>query len=117
VAITGPGTAFDPARQWRLHDLPPNLILLVDVADSGVHWAEPGGDISVDHVPPTIASGVYGRGVHVGFADGFIGYLRPDTPVEDLKKFFTIEGARTYDRNVVLRPYLIGKWTGYPTRN
>jgi hypothetical protein len=106
VAVTGPGTAFDPARQWRLAEIPRATILLIEIANSGLHWMEP-GDLSIDHVPPTITSGVRGRGVHVVFADGALWFLKNDVPLENLKKFFTIDGAKKNDRNVLLRPYLI----------
>jgi hypothetical protein len=109
VAVTGPGTAFDPARQWRLVDLPPDTILFIEIANSGLHWMQP-GDLSIDHVPATITSGLYGRGVHVGFADGFVWFLRNDVPLEKLKKFLTIDGASENDRDVVLRPYLISEY-------
>ena len=111
VAVTGPGTAFDPARQRRLADIPRDTILLIEMANSGIHWMQP-GDLSIDHVPPTITSGVTGRGVHVVFADGLVWFLSRDVPLEKLKKFFTIDGARKNDRNVVLRPYLISEYPG-----
>jgi hypothetical protein len=112
VAVAGPGTAFDPAREIRLSDIPADTILLVEIADSGIHWMQP-GDLSIDKVQPAITSGVDGFGVHVGFADGFVWFLRPEVPVDVLKKFFTIEGARRNSRDVLLRPYLIDEYEGH----
>jgi type II secretory pathway pseudopilin PulG len=97
VAITGPGTAFDDDRDVRLEDLPPDLALLIEVADSGTHWMAP-GDLDVRNVPASITRGILGAGVHVFFADGSVRFFRPDTPLEELKQFFTIEGARQYGR-------------------
>lgn len=32
-------------------------------------------------------------------------YLRNDVPFDDLRKFFTVAGAKTHDRDRVLEPY------------
>jgi len=106
VAITGPGTAFDADRVTRLRDLDSDTILAIAIADSGIHWMEP-GDLAIDQVPESITQGVEGYGVHVLFADASVWMLRPDVPLEDLKQFFTIEGARRYDRDEVLGPYAL----------
>jgi hypothetical protein len=42
VAITGPGTAFDDERDCRLADIDDDTILVIEVASTDVHWAEPG---------------------------------------------------------------------------
>jgi len=115
TAITGPGTAFDPAQPARLQDLPPDTILLTEMVDSGIHWMEP-GDVSIDNVPAGLPLGLNGVGVHVGFADGLVWFLRPEVPAEVLKQFMTIEGARSNDRDVLLRPYLLHEYEGYVHR-
>lgn len=104
VAITGPGTAFEEGHIVRLKDIAPDTILAIEIAKSGIHWAEP-GDLDIEHTPSSITRGVDGCGVHVVFADGAVWYLRADVPLEDLKKFFTIEGAKQWHREQVLRPY------------
>jgi hypothetical protein len=106
VAITGPGTAFDGDRVVRLRDLDSDTILAIEIANSGIHWMEP-GDLPIDQVPESITLGVEGYGVHVLFADGAVWMLRPEVPLEDLRKFFTIEGATQYDRDEVLGPYAL----------
>jgi hypothetical protein len=106
VAITGPGTAFDGDRAVRVNDIDSDTILAIEIADSGILWMEP-GDLAIDQVPESITQGVDGYGVHVLFADGSVCVYRPDVPLEDLKKFFTIEGAKQYDRNEVLGSYAI----------
>jgi hypothetical protein len=93
VAITGPGTAFDPSQQLRLADIPPNTILLIEMTSSGIHWMQP-GDLYIAHVPHAITSGLDGKGVHVAFADGAIWFLNLDTPLDDLKKFVSGHGFR-----------------------
>ncbi len=104
VAITGPGTAFDGDRTYPVGDLARGTILAIEIKDSGFSWAEP-GDLDVREIPETITSGIDGDGVHVLFADGAVWFLRKDVPLDDLKKFFAVEGARRFDREQLLGPY------------
>jgi hypothetical protein len=106
VGIAGPGTPFDGERICRLTDIDSDTILAIEVADFDRHWMEP-GDLSLDEVPEAITKGIDGQGVHVLFADGRVWYLRADVPLDDLKKFFTIAGAREHDREQVLGPYAV----------
>lgn len=103
VAITGEGTAFD-GKPHTMEELPGDLILLITVAKSGIHWMEP-GDVDITDIPDSIAAGITGKGVHVAFADGNVWFLRRDVPIGDIKRFFTIEGAKTHDRQELLAPY------------
>lgn len=112
-AISGPQTAFDDGPPVSLASLPPHLVLLVEVAESGVHWMEP-GDLDVETIPPSITNGLDGTGVHVVFADGAVWLLASDVPLERLKKFLTIEQARQHDRHDVLEPYVIRQFTIVP---
>jgi hypothetical protein len=103
VAITGPGTAFDGDRECRLEEIDSDTVLAIEIAESGTHWAAP-GDLSVDEVDASILEGLAGYGVLVLFADGEVWFVPSDASFEDLKKFFTIEGAKRYDREEVLAP-------------
>ena len=80
----------------------------VEIAGFDVHWAEP-GDLHVDEVPESITAGPDGRGLCVLFADGTVWFLNSEVPLENLKKFFTIEGAKQHDREELLAPYADGK--------
>jgi hypothetical protein len=104
VAVAGPGTAFEEGRECRLENIDPDTILVVEVASSETYWAEP-GDLDVRDVPQSITDGPEGDGFFVAFADGAVWFLRPQVPLEDLKKLFTIEGAKQHDRDQVLGPY------------
>ena len=104
VAITGPGTAFEESRVAPLKNIAPDTILAIEIAKSGVRWAAP-GDLDIEHIPASITRGVDGGGVHVIFADGAVWFLRADVPLDDLKHFFTIEGAKYWHREQILRPY------------
>lgn len=106
MAISGHGTAFDGDGPMRLDDIDSDTILVIEIADSGVHWMEP-GDLAIDQVPETITRGVEGLGVHVLFADGSVKMLSPDVPLEDLKTFFTIQGAKQHDADRLLGPYFL----------
>lgn len=104
VAVTGPGTAFDGDRACSLADIDPDTILAIEVADWDCHWMEP-GDLRVDQVPESIVRGMDGDGVHVLFADATVWFVASDVPLGELTKFFTIDGAKQWDREQVLGPY------------
>ena len=105
MVVTGPGTPFDGQRVCRLADLDDDTVLVVKVISSGVHWMEP-GDLSIDQLPASLAQGPGGDGLCVLFADGAVWLLDKDTPIEKLKPFFTIEGAKQNDRQTLLGPYV-----------
>jgi hypothetical protein len=104
VAVTGPGTPFGDDRQNRLQDMDRATILVVEIAHSGIHWMAP-WDLSLDKIPESLVHGVDREGFHVLFADGQVWFLSADVPLEEVQKFFTIEGARKHDREQILGPY------------
>lgn len=108
LAITGPGTAFDGKRSYRRADLPPHLIILVEVAHSGTHWLAP-GDLSIDDVQQTLTSGLDGDAFMVAFANANYWLLRRDAPISKVKKFMTIESAKVSDREKELGPYVLDR--------
>lgn len=103
-AVTGPGTAFDPQLPHRLKELPPHCILLIEAGTTNTHWMAP-GDLDASNVPPWITRGTDGTGVVVLFADGEAWLLHRTVPLADLCKFFTVEGAKRFDRVQLLGPY------------
>jgi hypothetical protein len=66
-------------------------------------------DLSLDAIPASIVRGIDGEGFQVLFADGSIWFLSASVPIEDVKKFCTIEGAKKYDREQVLAPYALSR--------
>lgn len=102
MALAGEDTAMS-AREPKPSGCE-DLIVLVEVANSGIHWAEP-GDINIDHLPENFTSGTTGDGIMVMFLDGTVWFIHQNIPVGVLKKFFTVEGARQYDRMKELLPY------------
>lgn len=107
-AITGPDTAFDSANPPSLGQLPKNLILIVRVERSDTHWMEP-GDLSIEQLVPSEETKrlLLGQdGYAVLFADG-PWILSDRLPFSDLCKFFTISGAKQYDRQQILDRYRV----------
>jgi len=108
-AITGPSTAFDSAKPPSLKELPNALILVARVEHSDTHWMEP-GDLSIEQLAPPEETKrlLLGKdGYVVLFADGEGWVLSGKTPILDLCKFFTIEGAKQSDREQILGPYRV----------
>jgi prepilin-type processing-associated H-X9-DG protein len=100
IAIIGPGTAWREDGPVKVSDLPDggsHTVTLVEVANSGVHWAEP-RDISVAEALKRMKDGK-GLGISSGhpsainilFADGSVRCLRKDMPISVWKKLFAGE--------------------------
>ncbi len=92
VAVVGPNTAWPGAKGSKLADFkdPSKTILLVEVANSGIHWAEP-RDLYIGQMAPGVnpaggqgISSEHKGGANVLFADGHVEFLPDDI---DPKKF------------------------------
>ncbi|WP_417384798.1 hypothetical protein [Gimesia sp.] len=112
-AMGGPDTAFDQNNPSPAKALPEDLILFADVYDSNTHWMQP-GDFNVEslpdqiNVPGGLGSADY-SGFFVCFVDGKIWRLSDATPIELIKRFCTITGARQANRSL-LEPYCLEKF-------
>jgi hypothetical protein len=111
VGITGPDAAFDAARTSRLEigDPARDLIILIEVRNSGIHWMEP-GDLDYRELIARERSGKLTLGVMdgsfcVAFVNGRVLRLRSDTPRELLLKFMTVDGANAHDAEELFEPY------------
>jgi hypothetical protein len=111
-AVVGPNTAWDRSRLFAPSDKEAShTIMLVEVAESGIAWAEPRdfsldalavvdaeGDahpISSNHYPPGEFFYTYGpvAGGIVALADGSVGLLRTDNlSPEELRKILQVGG-------------------------
>ena len=116
VAVTGAGTVFENGRTWQRENIDSDTILVIEVPSSDTLWAEP-GDLDVDQLPENLTKGPAGNGFHVLFADGAVWYLRSEVPLAEVRKFFTVDGAKQYERRVVLGPYATFSGHGRPTRS
>jgi hypothetical protein len=101
VAITGPGTAFDGDRPRRLEEIDDDTILAIEIVNSDIHWMEP-GDLDVRELSHEHLRGPEGDGIYVLFADGSVAFVAAEAPLQSIKNFCTIAGAKKYDRENVL---------------
>jgi hypothetical protein len=99
LAIVGPGTAWPGAESMVLDDFTDgtsNCILLIEVANSGIHWLEP-RDLKLEDLPlvvnPKSGKGIssnHVRGAHVCFADGSVHFLPNDLAADTLRKMILV---------------------------
>jgi hypothetical protein len=116
MAVIGEGTAFDPNRKrLSIHDFPNDLILIVEVNNTGVHWMQP-GDLSVTELGIAlstsgngIALGTSDDGFCVGFVDGEVWLLSHRTPPDILLRFCSLEFAVRYERESELAAYCVAR--------
>ena len=116
VAVVGPGTAWPGATSARLTDIrdgTADTLLVVEMADSGIHWMQPrdmdaatmatavnsksGTGISSHHRDP----GWRGQrlGANVGFADGHVRFLPTGTSETTVRALVTAGGGEPIERD------------------
>ncbi len=108
VAIVGSGTAFPGGdKSVSLEDItdgPENTILLVEIANSDIHWSEP-RDLVFDEMSfkindpaePSISS-PHADGPNVVFVDGRSHRLSESIPPDILRGLITINGGEKISR-------------------
>lgn len=102
VAVVGPGTAWPGTSSTRLSDFKDGAVytvLLVEVANSGIHWMEP-RDLHVSQMSPTVngktgqgISGPHNGGAYVQIADGSIRWLPDSLPPDVIRALLSIDGG------------------------
>jgi hypothetical protein len=113
VAVVGEGTAFPGDRTTRLADFRDgleNTILLMEVANTGIHWMEP-RDLRLDSISadqnaePVIADANHPAGAAVLFADKIEAFrLQAALRSETLRALLTIAGGEPVTRDSLVRP-------------
>jgi prepilin-type processing-associated H-X9-DG protein len=90
VAIVGPNTAWPRAKGSKLSDFkdPSKTILVVEVTNSGISWAEP-RDLSLEVIAKGILSNHVG-GFDAVFADGHVEFIPDDIDPKKLAEMFEI---------------------------
>jgi hypothetical protein len=94
VAIVGPGTGWPGEASTTFSDFKDGTsltLLVVEVANSGIHWMEP-RDLHVMQMSPTV-NGKSGQGIsskhtsgaHVLLADGAVRFLRDELSTDALR--------------------------------
>jgi prepilin-type processing-associated H-X9-DG protein len=102
VLVTGPGTPFPDGASTKIDDFRDgvaNTILIVEVANSGIHWMEP-RDLNIQQMATTLnakpgqgISSCHSSGAVVVFADGHTEFLDAATSAEQLRAMLTIDGG------------------------
>ena len=122
VAIVGPGTAFTEygvekegitrSMLNQLTEVAPDAILLVE-CDSPYYWIEP-GDVTIEEILKSESEtglgdlkGNFPGCFAVAFVDGTVWFLKDSVPKSALAKFLTVESATRFNRDEVLRDYVI----------
>jgi hypothetical protein len=100
MAVIGPGTAWREDGTVKLVDLPDggsHTVMLVEVVNSGVHWAEP-RDLTVDEALEGLKTGkgvristAHSQFISVLFADGEVRALPSKMPISLWKKILAGE--------------------------
>jgi hypothetical protein len=102
VAVVGPATAWPGTKSTKFSDFADgtsNTIMVVEIANSGIHWMEP-RDLHVVQMNTKI-NGKPGQGISsnhptgacVLFADGSARFLYDNLPPETVKALLTIDGG------------------------
>jgi len=104
VAAVGPNTAWSGTKPRKLSDFknPGGTILVVEIANSGINWAEP-RDLYIGQMPAGInpkvgqglSSGHPDGAVNVFFADGSIRSLPSTTGPKKLAEMLDLDGCTT----------------------
>ena len=110
VAVVGPGTMWpgsEPMNLDECSDDPSNTILVVEIANSDIHWMEP-RDLDISEMPlevnPKNGRGISSlypgsrfprkpRGAQVALADGSVRFLPENTQPEELRAMLTGSGG------------------------
>ena len=101
VMVVGPHTLSDGPHSRKFGDITDgfsNTIMLVEVADSGINWAEPKDlefdkmDFKINGQKPCVGSH-HGGGANVALCDASVRFLSDTFPAETLKAALTIDGG------------------------
>lgn len=106
LAVVGPDTVWPAPSLCRFDEITDDqstTIVVVEVANSGIHWAEP-RDLHVTQmarrVNPAAGMGLSSRhtsGTHVLRVDGSVRWIADDTPPEQLRAMLTRAGGEVID--------------------
>ena len=107
MIVVGPHTISDGPHSRKISEITDglsNTIMIVEVADSGVNWAEP-KDLQFDQIDfkingqkkPGIGSHHPNGCCHVAICDGSVRYMPNSTAPEKIKALLTIDGGEKVD--------------------
>jgi prepilin-type processing-associated H-X9-DG protein len=100
VAVVGPHTPWPGGTTLTFDDFQDgshNVLLVVEIHDSGIHWMEP-RDLHVSQMSPTISaphgqgiSSDHPHGANAAFADGATRYLYDSIPADVLRSWINLD--------------------------
>ncbi|HEX5104688.1 MAG TPA: DUF1559 domain-containing protein [Pirellulaceae bacterium] len=100
VAIVGPRTMWPEEGSVAIGDLedgPAQVVAVVEVHNSGIHWMEP-RDLHANQMAPKInaprgqgISSEHAGGAYAATADGAVRFLKDDTPADVLRSWIQID--------------------------
>jgi len=117
IALSGDDTALSVGGRLGGHEdsLPADIIVVVSGSNLPIQPLEPADPNIADLAKWRGTMGEY-LGIENAFAvlfgDGTIWVLSQQTPASVFVRFGTVEGAKAYDREVILRPWLIREMRG-----
>ncbi|MGD9127436.1 MAG: DUF1559 domain-containing protein [Planctomycetia bacterium] len=94
VLVTGPGTAWDGQKSPALKDFisgTNRTIILTEVADPNLHWAEP-KDLKIDAIDPSFLDEEgnfkcnHRIGINIAFADGHVTFIAEEADLLKILK-------------------------------
>jgi Protein of unknown function (DUF1559) len=99
VAVVGVETAWPADRSLKrseITDDPASTILVLEVANSRIHWMEP-KDPTLDEILSSGLNSHHAGFVNALFADGVVKRVRTDVSRETLKALLTVSGSEKID--------------------
>ncbi|MGD9127437.1 MAG: DUF1559 domain-containing protein [Planctomycetia bacterium] len=98
VLVTGPGTIWDSDEPRSFKDIPypEQTLILIEVADSSIHWTEP-KDLEIDAIDPSFLDEKgnfktnHGGFVLGAFADGHVEAIPQEKVMEALQEWSQVE--------------------------
>ena len=111
LVVVGPETMWPGSEPMNLDectDGPGNTILVVEVANSDIHWMEP-RDLHVRQMAPSInppagqgISSFHTGGANVAMVDGRVEFLPDTTTPEELRRMLSRSGGERIDMNHII---------------
>jgi prepilin-type processing-associated H-X9-DG protein len=108
VAVIAPGSVWSVpggAKLSQITDGPANTILLVEMKNSGIKWAEP-RDLDLSNLPPGTTKQYllhslsnHAGGFNAVFADAHVEFIPETIPWADFEAMLTIAGGEKVDRS------------------
>jgi prepilin-type processing-associated H-X9-DG protein len=108
VVVTGPETAFPGGKAMKLGEIgdgTANTLLVVETANTRIHWMEP-RDLDLRTMSPRINDSVqpgisspHNGGAFAAFCDGSVNFLENSLAPDHLRAYLTATGGEHVNRD------------------